>query len=249
VRLTERSVYDRPGGRRNLKKRSSLPEDRRAQILEAAVAVIGERGLCDTRISDIAERVGTSPALIVYYFRTKERLLADALTFAEDRFYTQTAGELEGIPDATGKLVRLIEISCSPGDGMQAWLDEWVLWLDLWTRAFRDAEVSKQRQVLDQRWRDTIAAIVRDGQSAGDFDPGPDPTDLALRLASMIDGLAIQVVLKDPEVSSDRMREICLKLVSDELGFHLPAAVPASTGPNGRRRASTPRKGVGPRGR
>src|SRR5436309_3283876 len=90
--------------------------------------------------------------------------VADALTFAEDRFYSQTAGELEAIPDATGKLVRLIEISCSPGDGMQAWLDEWVLWLDLWTRAFRDAEVSKQRQVLDQRWRDTIAAIVRDGQ-------------------------------------------------------------------------------------
>jgi len=183
------------------------------------VTVIGERGLCDTRISDIAERVGTSPALIVYYFRTKERLLADALTFAEDRFYSQTARELETIPDATGKLVRLIEISCSPSGGMQEWMDEWVLWLDLWTRAFRDAEVSNQRQVLDRRWRETIAAIVRDGQSAGEFDHGPDPDDLALRLASMIDGLAIQVVLGDPEVSSDRMREICLGLVSNELGL------------------------------
>jgi len=183
------------------------------------VTVIGERGLCDTRISDIAERVGTSPALIVYYFRTKERLLADALTFAEDRFYTQTAQELEAIPDATGKLVRLIEISCSPSEGMQEWLDEWVLWLDLWTRAFRDAEVSDQRRVLDRRWRETIAAIIRAGQAADEFDPRPDADDLARRLASMIDGLAIQVVLRDPEVSSDRMRDICLGMVSNELGL------------------------------
>jgi AcrR family transcriptional regulator len=243
--LTERSVYDCDGRRRNLKRRRNLSEDRRAQILEAAVAVIGERGLCDTRISDIAERVGTSPALIVYYFRTKGRLLADALTFAEDRFYTQTARELETIPDATGKLVRLIEISCSPGEGVEEWLDEWVLWLDLWTRAFRDPEVSAQRQVLDRRWRDTIASIIRDGQSGGEFDPGTGADDLALRLASMIDGLAIQVVLKDPEVSSDRMREICLKLVSDELGFRRPVAIAAPTGAGERRRAPRVPRGAG----
>ena len=203
-------------------KRRALSEERRAQILEAAVQVIGERGLCDTRISDIAERADASPALVVYYFETKERLLAEALTFSETRFYRATAEELETLQSATDRLGRLIELCCSENGGGQDWLDEWVLWLDLWTRAYRDPDVAAEREALDRTWRETIAAIVRDGQAAGEFDRAVDADDLALRLASLIDGLAIQVVLKDPEVPSQRMKEICLNMVSEDLKFARP---------------------------
>jgi hypothetical protein len=34
-----------------------------------------ERGLCEARISDIATRIGTRPALILYYFPSKDALL------------------------------------------------------------------------------------------------------------------------------------------------------------------------------
>ena len=64
--------------------------------------MIGERGLCDTRISDIAGRAGTSSALILYYFQTKDRLLAEALAFSEDRFYEETTAELAEIEGAKG---------------------------------------------------------------------------------------------------------------------------------------------------
>src|SRR5437867_9673056 len=91
-----------PGAKEGVvaKTRQRLSEDRRAQILEAAVEVICDRGLCDTRIADIAERAGTSSALILYYFESKDRLLAEALAFSEERFYTETAQQLDGIEDA-----------------------------------------------------------------------------------------------------------------------------------------------------
>ncbi|MFN8189852.1 MAG: helix-turn-helix domain-containing protein [Nocardioidaceae bacterium] len=38
-----------------------------AQMLIAAAELIAERGLARTRIADVAERVGASPALVVYY--------------------------------------------------------------------------------------------------------------------------------------------------------------------------------------
>ena len=38
-------------------------------------SVITDRGLAETRISDIAERAGVSPGLILYYFESKDRLL------------------------------------------------------------------------------------------------------------------------------------------------------------------------------
>jgi len=70
--------------------RRKLSEGRKAQILSAAVQVICERGLCDTRIADVAVRAGTSSALILYYFESKDRLLAEALAFSEQRFYAET---------------------------------------------------------------------------------------------------------------------------------------------------------------
>ena len=71
---------------------------------------------------------------------------------------------------------------------------------------------------MDRRWRVTIAEIVRQGQAAGEFDP-LDATAFALRLGALIDGLAIQVVLKDPEVTRERMFDLCMDTCSRELGF------------------------------
>ena len=44
--------------------RPQIDHIRRPQILEAAVEVICERGLRNTRIADVAERAGTSPSAV-----------------------------------------------------------------------------------------------------------------------------------------------------------------------------------------
>jgi AcrR family transcriptional regulator len=216
--------------------RRKLSEARRTQILEAAVAVIGARGLCDTRIADIAERAGTSSALVLYYFASKDRLLAEALAYSEERFYAETAEQLSHIETAKDQLVRLIELSCSSGKATgENWLDEWVLWLDMWARAPRDPEVARDREALERRWRETIAAIVRDGQTRGEF-AAVDAYDFAIRLGALIDGLAIMVVLGDADVSAALMRDMCLRMAGGELGFAPPR-------PTRRKRAPSASKG------
>src|SRR5918992_455792 len=85
-------------------------------------------------------------------------------------------------------------------------------------RAPRDPDVARDRQALDRRWRTTIADIVREGQAAGEFVP-VDAAAFALRLAALIDGLAILVVLKDPEVTRERMFDLCMDTCARELGF------------------------------
>jgi AcrR family transcriptional regulator len=187
--------------------RRKLSDARRRQILKAAVQVIAENGLCDTGIKDVADQAGTSPALVIYYFGKKDILLAEALSFADEQFYARTAA-------AVAELVRC---SCSVGEAEDDF-DEWVLWLDLWARAPRDPDVARDRQALDRRWRTTIADIVREGQAAGEFVP-VDAAAFALRLAALIDGLAILVVLKDPEVTRERMFDLCMDTCARELGF------------------------------
>jgi hypothetical protein len=46
-----------------------------------------------------------------------------------------------------------------------------------------------------------------------------DPGDFAIRFSALMDGLAVLVVLEDPEVPIDRMRELCLAAAASELGF------------------------------
>jgi AcrR family transcriptional regulator len=199
--------------------RRKLSAARRRQILEAAVAVVPERGLCDTRIADVAERAGTSPALVIYYFGTRDRLLAEALAFSEQQFYAETARDLATIASAREQLAHLLRQSCSTGSyGDLEWRDGWLLWLDLWARAPRDPEVARDRQQLDRRWRETIAEVVRNGQERGEFG-AVDPDDFSVRLAALIDGLAIQVVLGDPDVPAERMFDLCMASAARELGF------------------------------
>jgi AcrR family transcriptional regulator len=197
--------------------RRKLSDARRRQILKAAVQVIASKGLCDTGIKDVADQAGTSPALVIYYFGTKDALLAEALAFAEDRFYAQTADAVAGMASARDRLVELVRCSCSVGEAEDDF-DEWVLWLDLWARAAHKPDVAKDRQTMDRRWRTTIGEIVRQGQAAGEFAP-VDPAAFALRLAALIDGLAILVVLRDPDVTRERMFDLCIETCANELGF------------------------------
>ena len=66
--------------------RPQIDHIRRPQLLRAAADVIVERGFASTRIADVAERAGTSPPAVLYWFRSKDELLAEALTVDEERF-------------------------------------------------------------------------------------------------------------------------------------------------------------------
>ncbi|MGH2699048.1 MAG: TetR/AcrR family transcriptional regulator [Actinomycetota bacterium] len=191
-------------------KKANYSKERRQEILQAAAQVIAERGLCETRIADVAKQAGASAALVMYYFESKDRLLTEALTFSEDRFYLEAFNRLTTLPSASDQLGHLIESSIPPE------ADDWPLWIELWSRGLRDPEAAKKRSALDRRWRWTIADIVRSGQRTGEFGD-VDADDFALRLASLIDGLALQVVLEDEEVTGERMHRVCIDFVRREL--------------------------------
>ena len=196
-------------------------KDRHQEILDAAARVITDRGLAETRISDIAEQAGVSPGLILYYFESKDRLLAEALTFANDQFYLRTSREIRRIPSAREQLRRVIDLSVPGYLPEFGRLDEWALWIEVWVRALRDPEMAKDREALDQRWRSQLAEIIRGGQASGEFTSPEDPDELALRIAALIDGLAIQVIMDDSEVTTERMHRTCIEVSAQVLGYAL----------------------------
>ena len=193
------------------------PDLRREQMLAAAAELIAERGFSETRIADVAKRAGVSPALVIYYFSTKDELLTEALRFSERSFYAEVATQLERLRTARARLEMLVRTTCIPqADGEIP--GSWGLWFDLWAQAFRHPEVKKDRIELDQRWRDTIAQVVRDGQTAGEIGRGIDADTFAISFSALLDGLSIQVALEDPVVDADRAFAMAMAFAAKDLG-------------------------------
>ncbi len=190
---------------------------RRDQMLAAAAGLIAERGFSDTRIADVAARVGASPALVVYYFGTKDKLLTEALRYSEQSFYAAAEEMLASTSAIVPRLETLVAWTCLPDDKDDT-PGTWGLWFDLWAQAFRHPEVKKDRVELDQRWRAMIARVVRDGVDAGEIET-VDAEEFSIAFAALMDGLSIQTALDDPVVDAKRAYQVALRYASSSLGF------------------------------
>ena len=192
-------------------------EQRREQMLRAALEVIVERGYADTRIADVAERTGTSPALVIYYFKTRDQLLTEAIRFSEDAWYEAGTQRMAKIPAAAGRLEEIVAMTCLPESAPEL-SGSWLLWLDLWAQSARNPGVAAVRQKFDERWRETIRDLVRAGQDDGEFGSA-DADDFAVTLSALLDGLAVPIALEDPEVTPARAFELTMRFAAGQLGF------------------------------
>jgi len=197
-----------------------VADQRRDQMLSAAAALIAERGFAETRITDVATRVGASPALVIYYFGTKDRLLTEALRHSERAFYSAADEMLASPGSMVDRLASLVRLTCVPQQGDEV-AGAWGLWFDLWAQAFRHPEVKKDRVELDQRWRDMVASVVRSGVTDGETTLA-NPDEFAVAFTVLLDGLSIQVALEDPVVNPEVAFSIAMTFAARALGFPWP---------------------------
>jgi AcrR family transcriptional regulator len=192
-------------------------DSRREQMLRAALEVIAERGYADTRIADVAERIGISPALVIYYFKTKDQLLTESIRYLDNIWYAVGQRRMAELPTAAARIEEIVAMSCLPEADAEP-RSSWTLWLDFWTLAARNPEVAGLRQRDDERWREMISSLVTDGQQAGEFRV-VDADNFAILLCSLLDGLAIQIALDDPVVGPERAFDLCMQFIAEQLSF------------------------------
>lgn len=192
-------------------------DTRREQMLTAAAELIAERGLAQTRIADVAERVGASPALVVYYFDTKDNLLTAALRHSEAGFYREAEVLLEQPASLAQRLSTLVDLTLSVESAGEV-SGQWGLWFDLWSEAFRHPEIAVDRRQMDEQWRGLIVRVVQAGIDAEEIAP-VDVDDFAVTWAALLDGFSVQVALRDESVTPARAARLALAFAHRELGL------------------------------
>lgn len=193
---------------------------RRHQIITAARAATLQLGLHDVRVSDVAAELGVSTGLIHYHFDTKDELIAAMLRRTASEEVAAVRRRLAAFEDPAARLVEAIEqyLPSSRRD------PSWLLWIDVWGEALRDAKLRHVSEELDQAWVDLLTEIVTDGVAAGVF-TSDDPRASAWRLCAMLDGLGLQVVLHARTMTRAQMRDHVRHAARLELGadFAWPA--------------------------
>jgi AcrR family transcriptional regulator len=196
---------------------------RRPRILGETVELIRERGLWDVRLADVAARADMSATSVVYYFGTKDQLFAQAIAHADDAFYEPLRHQLGQLESGVERIACLF-VGSSTSD--------WPLWMDLWVYSRRHPETAAAQRRFHERWRATIADVIRHGVRTGEWTVA-DPDAVALRLSALTDGLAVHMVLGDLDHTPDAYVEMSLAAAALELGCDLAALRTAAQRPSG----------------
>lgn len=83
---------------RTKKQNESIREQRKQEILQAAIHVYVAKGFSATTLSDVADQAGLAHGLVYYYFKNKKKLFRELYEFMMDRSlsYTTTYFEQDG---------------------------------------------------------------------------------------------------------------------------------------------------------
>jgi AcrR family transcriptional regulator len=191
----------------------STVEQRRAEILVATRDVVLRLGFGGTRVKDVADELGVSNGLIHYHFASKDELLAETLQFAareELRTLEETVATGRRALDRLDRLFR----NYLPGIGDVSWR----LWIDAWGEALRNETLKGISEELDEAWVALLERIIRTGVRDGEFTCS-NPRASAWRIAALMDGLGLQVVLHRSTMSRAQMLEHTRTMAAAELGL------------------------------
>ncbi|WP_147943865.1 TetR/AcrR family transcriptional regulator [Microbispora sp. CSR-4] len=139
-------------------------EERRADLLDAALAVFAERGVDEATVSDITTRADVAKGTFYLYFPSKDHLVA-ALWERYVNGFLDLAGKALADPtgDAAGALTALLE----------RLIDHAVAHADLHRIVYgsADARALALCREIDQRVVEVIAEAIRRGVDAGALRP------------------------------------------------------------------------------
>jgi AcrR family transcriptional regulator len=113
-----------PGHVESLVSDPRLVEERRGQIVRAAVKLFSAQGYYTTTIQQIAREAGVSTGLVYQYFRDKDDVLLLALMLVLESYEHEIPRQLEGVEHPVERLCQAIRTYCAIVD---RWRDATVL--------------------------------------------------------------------------------------------------------------------------
>jgi len=168
-------------------------EQRRQEILMAAMKAFSEKGYDKTTVEDIVRLSGLSKGTLYWYFTNKEAIFTGLVEMVFDSFGQGFGAAVQATADEPPpeRLRRLILSFDPPLEESFDWVG---LYADFFIQAWQKPALRTVFQQGYQRYLDAIIPIVQQGIDTGVF-RSVDPALTARMLIGAIDGYWFQQIL------------------------------------------------------
>jgi TetR/AcrR family transcriptional regulator, fatty acid metabolism regulator protein len=180
-------------------------EDKRRQILDAAVRVFAEQGYETARVGDIAQEAGVAYGLVYHYFDSKNAVLEAVFGEAWERLLSALGQAERAGGDAAEQLSLAIRIV------LRAWRDDPDLVRLLVREVMRSPAIQDELDQIGQAFA-IFQRIVEQGQRNGEFRREVDARLAAFFVYGALDeiltGWVLGTLPDDPATQAAAEREV-----------------------------------------
>ncbi len=195
---------------------------RRAEILDAAEAVIARQGVAGATLSDIRAEAGVSSGALYHYFKSKDDIIAGI----RDR---ALAADTEAYDDARSKvtakaaLTDLVELGMAFNHGSPDNTDA-RLAVMLWAEALINERILGTQLSLMNPWWDVVSDLTERAVAEGDLGSDTDAEALAAVLAALSLGATVLESWQPGRVSTQSLIETTSALLRGDLWLQRPTS-------------------------
>jgi AcrR family transcriptional regulator len=171
--------------------RPDISDERRAQILEAALTVFARQGFHQARMDDIAQESGLSKGALYLYYKSKDAMIG-ALMRSVGNFMLRSARSIETAEGSASE--RILGVTQRFSDEIERFSPALPVMQEFYAVAAHDKSVRAYLAEMYGDYANLLARVIEQGVEAGEFRAG-DSSALALTLIAIWEGLALLWVM------------------------------------------------------
>lgn len=177
---------------RSDEQNQQIRDDRREQILQAALLVFAHKGLAAAKIGDIATAAGLSHGLVYHYFASKDEIFTALVEQALDASLYLINGSLKHPGTPLEKIRKMIE-TLIPAAYQEVGPYYFLMMIQAFTSDAVPAEVKSLAATKGNSYAELLIPVIIEGQKLGEIAPG-DPQRMSVMFFALIQGLAISQI-------------------------------------------------------
>ena len=196
------------------------PEERRSQIVEAAIRCFARTGYHGTSMDDIVAESGLSKGTLYWHFKNKQALFL-AMVEASFEGMAQTFEQtVSGGGSASERLRNVVALTTEMVVNEKQLAD---LFMDFWAESRRDEALNQYFRDLYRPYIEMLVELIEQGVESGEFRQVATET-VAPVIAAIFDGLLVQAMIGLPVedyLHADGLVDWMLKGLLPHRGSHV----------------------------
>ncbi len=191
--------------------RPDVSDERKNQIVEAAMNVFSRLGFNKARMDDIANELGLSKGALYWYFKSKDEIIGAILGYMVNRELDELKQFIQTEGSAAVRLHHVVELVLQDMQHMKHWMP---LLYELYALALRNIYTRNVFKEYFRNYTFVLTSIIEQGIENGEIRP-VSAKDLAIAMAATLEG-SLLVYVYDPEnVDFERNMQASLQFLLD----------------------------------